>query len=293
MTSTYRSIFYIKVQNTILEYKLVNGTRSKNIKLKISRFHRFVKQNNWCYWIRRLPWYVTSWSRLSALRTRRPVSRRRMHRFVFIPFSSRQSYLSFFSQLDGRRRRRGLDVFELFQSHSSPVFQQIKVRPFLGHHNGRTARHDVVRIFVAVRQTAANKQNIRFRYVRNLTSLHYGYPMTASSSFWSVPAIVFLLLPLGLLLFRRLTDVSYSTFCRDLLSALIRLKLRPDMSTWTISGGNLKTESSVVYVVFFKRYSPDKTKTTRSLTCVRSPVAVLRATAVCGRFGLPISDWGL
>lgn len=76
------------------------------------------------------------------------------------------------------------------------------------------------------------------------------YPMTASNSFWSVPAIVFLLLPLGLLLFRRLTDVSYSTFCRDLLSALIRLKLLPDMSTWTISGGNLKTESSVVYVFF-------------------------------------------
>lgn len=65
------------------------------------------------------------------------------------------------------------------------------------------------------------------------------YPMTASNSFWSVPAIVFLLLPLGLLLFRRLTDVSYSTFCRDLLSALIRLKLLPDMSTSTISGGNL------------------------------------------------------
>lgn len=80
-----------------------------------------------------------------------------MHRFVFIPFSSRQPYLSFFSQFDACRRRRRLNVFELFQSHSSPVFQQIEAGSFLGDHNGRTARHDIVRIFVAVRQTAENE----------------------------------------------------------------------------------------------------------------------------------------
>lgn len=74
------------------------------------------------------------------------------------------------------------------------------------------------------------------------------YPITASNSFWSVPAIVFLLLPLGLLLFRRLTDVSNSTFCRDRLSALIRLKLLPDTSTSTICGGNL---NKIVYIIIY------------------------------------------